>query len=128
VVLPAEARRQAAILEAKGKAAYTEEEGKAQAAVLQMMTDAWLSAGADAKDIFLIQQLEAVLETVVERVNSVSIDEVNLLDGGDGDALPRHIASFPAMVRSVLEELHSSTGVDVPGILSGSVNSSEVPS
>ena len=125
VVLPAEARRQAAIFEAQGKASYTEEEGKAQAAVLQMMTDAWLSAGADAKDIFLIQQLEQVLKTVVERVNSVAIDEVNLLDGGDGSALPRHVASFPAVVRQVLEELHSSTGVDVPGILAGALEDKE---
>ena len=128
VVLPAEARRQAAIFEAQGKAAYTEEEGRAQAAVLQFMTDAWLSAGDDAKDIFLIQQLESVLKTVVDRVNSVSIDEVNLLDGGDGNALPRHVASFPAMVRQVLEELHGSTGVNVPEILAGALedNSKEM--
>lgn len=122
VVLPAEARRQAAIFDAQGKAAYTEEEGRAQAAVLQMMTDAWLRAGGDAKDIFLIQQLETVLQTVVERVNSVEIDQVNLLDGGQGEALPRHVASFPAIVRQVLEELHGSTGVDVPGILAGALD------
>lgn len=122
IVLPAEAKRQAAIFEAQGKAAYTEEEGRAQAAVLQMMTDAWLRAGDDAKDIFLIQQLETVLQTVVERVNSVEINQVNLLDGGQGEALPRHVASFPAMVRQVLEELQGSTGVDVPGILSGALD------
>jgi len=125
VVLPAEARRQAAIFEAQGKASYTEEEGRAQAAVLQMMTDAWLSAGEDAKDIFLIQQLEQVLRTVVDRVNSVSIDEVTLLDGGEGTALPRHVASFPAVVRQVLDELHSSTGVDVTGILAGALDDKE---
>ncbi len=119
VVLPAEAERQAAIYKAQGEAAYTEEEGKAMAAVLQMMTDSWLSAGEDAKDIFLIQQLESVLQTVVQRVNSMEIDEVTLLDGGEGSALPKHVASFPAVVRQVLEELHASTGVDVPGILSG---------
>jgi len=125
VVLPAEARRQAAIFQAQGNASYTEEEGKAQAAVLQLMTNAWLSAGQDAKDIFLIQQLEQVLKTVVDRVNDVSIDEVTLLDGGDGTALPRHVASFPAVVRQVLEELHSSTGVDVPGILAGAIEDKE---
>ncbi|MEC8194659.1 MAG: SPFH domain-containing protein [Myxococcota bacterium] len=125
VVLPAEARRQAAVFEAKGKASYTEEEGRAQAAVLQMMTDAWLSAGEDAKDIFLIQQLEQVLRTVVERVNGVAIDEVNLLDGGDGTALPRHVASFPAMVRQVLTELEGSTGINVPEILGSAINDKE---
>ena len=98
------------------------------AAVLQMMTDSWLSAGEDAKDIFLIQQLESVLQTVVKRVNSMQINEVTLLDGGDGTALPRHVASFPAVVRQVLEELHASTGVNVPEILSGSKENDEVKS
>ena len=74
---------------------------------------------AETKDIFLIQQLEEVLTTVVSRVQSLEIDEVNILDGGDGQALPRHIASFPAMVRQVLQEVHATTGVDVTGILSG---------
>ena len=111
---------------AKGGRILTEEEGKAMAAVLQMMTDSWLSAGEDAKDIFLIQQLETVLKTVVKRVNSMEINEVTLLDGGDGTALPRHVASFPAVVREVLKELHASTGVNVPEILSGSSDNTEV--
>jgi flotillin len=119
VVLPAEARRQAEALKARGEAATIEENGRAMAEVLQMMTDTWLKAGSDAKDIFLIQQLEEVLKTVVKRVHDIEIGEVTLLDNGDGQALPRHVASFPAMVRQVLEELKGSTGVDVTGILSG---------
>jgi len=119
VVLPAEADRTVAEFRARGAASYIEEEGRAMAAVLQMMTDTWHTAGEDAKDIFLIQQLEQVLQTVVTRVQNLKIEEVTLLDGGDGNALPRHISSYPAMVRCVLEELHSSTGVDVTGILSG---------
>jgi flotillin len=119
VVLPAEANRQVAVFDARGSAASIEEEGQAMAAVLQMMTDTWKSAGRDAKDIFLIQQLEQVLQTVVERVHKLQIGEVTLLDGGDGEALPRHISSYPAMVRKVLKELHASTGVDVIGILAG---------
>jgi flotillin len=122
VVLPAEADRQVAVFEARGNAASIEEEGRAMAAVLQMMTDTWKTAGSDAKDIFLIQQLEQVLQTVVERVHHLNISEVTLLDGGDGQALPRHISSYPAMVRQVLEELHASTGVDVTGILAGTAN------
>ena len=122
VVLPAEAAKEVAIFDARGAAAAIEEEGKAMAAVLQMMTDTWHSAGGDAKDIFLIQQLEQVLQTVVERVHNLKIQEVTLLDGGDGEALPRHISSYPAMVRQVLEELHTSTGVDVTGILAGAAS------
>lgn len=118
-VLPAEADKTAKENNARGAAAFLEENGKAKARVLQMMTDAWLSAGADAKDIFLIQQLEEVLETVVSRVKGSSVSEVVLLDGGDGSALPTYIASYPAAVRQVLEELKASTGIDVTGILSG---------
>lgn len=118
-VLPAEFDKQAAELKASGEAAYIEENGVAMARVLSMLTDAWIRAGKDAKDIFLIQQLEKVLTTVVQRVNDLKVDEVVLLDGGDGQALPRHVASFPAMVRQVLDELHTSTGIDVTGILSG---------
>ena len=128
VVLPADANRQVAVFQAQGQAAYVEEEGKAIAAVLQMMTKSWQDAGDDAEDIFLIQQLEQVLQTVVARVNDLDIEEVTLLDGGDGKALPRHIASFPAMVRQVLAEINSSTGVDVTGILTGKLKDSEVKS
>lgn len=125
VVLPAEAAQQAQALDARGQAASIEENGRAMAEVLQMLTDTWLKAGDDARDIFLIQQLEEVLKTVIERVNSMSLDEVTLIDGGDGQTLPRHVASFPATVRSVLDELRNSTGVDVTGILSGAARPEE---
>ena len=118
-VIPAEAQQKAEEFISRGAAAVIEENGHAQAAVLKMLTEAWIRAGKDAEDIFLIQQLEDVLKTVVTRVNGMEINEVVLLDGGDGQALPNHIASFPAMVRQVLQELHSTTGVDVTGILSG---------
>jgi flotillin len=117
VVLPAQAEEQAMALRAQGDAAYTEEAGRAQADVLQLMTNAWHKAGADARDIFLIQNLEQVLKTVVSRVSTIEVDEVTLLDGGNGEALPSYVASYPAMVNSVLEELKTSTGVDILGIL-----------
>ena len=103
--------------QSKRDAATIEENGKAMALVLQMLTDAWLRAGNDAKDIFLIQQLEEVLQTVITRIKGMEVGEVTLIDGGDGNALPRHIASFPKAVRQVMEELHASTGVDITGIL-----------
>ncbi len=125
VVLPAKAEQEAQALLARGQAASIEENGRAMAAVLQMLTDTWLKAGDDARDIFLIQQLEEVLKTVIARVNSMTLDEVTLLDSGDGQALPRHVASFPATVRSVLDELRNSTGVDVTGILAGAARPEE---
>jgi flotillin len=118
-VLPAEAQQRAEEFKARGQAATIEENGRAMAEVLKMMTATWLGAGKDAKDIFLIQQLEGVMQTVVERVKGLELEHVTLLDSGDGKSLPRHLASYPGMVREILDELRLSTGVDVTGTLSG---------
>ncbi|MCB9673607.1 MAG: flotillin family protein [Alphaproteobacteria bacterium] len=117
VVLPAEAQRQASQLRARSEAAQIAADGAALADVLKMMTDVWIKAGDDAKDIFLIQQLETVLQTVTSRVKELDIGEVTLVDGGDGKALPGHIAALPATVTAVLREFRETTGVDVTGIL-----------
>lgn len=119
VILPAQARQQAEALRARGEAASIAENGLAMAQVLELMTQAWLRAGDDAKDIFLIQQIEGVLRTVVERVRAIGVDDVVLLDSGDGKALAAYAAAYPAMVASVLQELKATTGIDIVGTLSG---------
>jgi flotillin len=116
-VLPAIAERKAAEMKARAEAAQIAADGEAMAEVLKMMSETWISAGDDAKDIFLIQQLEQILSTVIERVKELDIGEVTILDNGDGQALPAHIATLPATVASVLRELTATTGVDVTGIL-----------
>ncbi len=118
VVLPARAAQQAEGLRARGAAATIAENGEAMAEVLQMLTLTWQSAGQDARDVFLIQQLEQIVATVVARVNAVEIGEVNVVDPGDGSALAAVVAGYPAMVKQVLEELRATTGVDVIGTLS----------
>lgn len=117
-VLPAESERKASEMRARAEAAHIAADGQAMAEVLRMMTETWMKAGDDAKDIFLIQQLETVLTTVTERVKELEVGEVSLLDGGDGRALPQHIAALPATVSAVLREFRETTGVDIPAILS----------
>jgi flotillin len=119
VVLPAESGRRAAEMRSRAEAASIAADGQAMAEVLKMMSDTWLKAGPDAKDIFLIQQIEQVLATVTERLQKLEIAEVNLLDGGQGTALPQHIAALPATVNAVLREFKETTGMDVTGVLSG---------
>ncbi len=120
VVLPAEFERKAQEMRARQDAAVIAADGQAMAEVLRMLTEIWLRAGDDAKDIFLIQQIEKVLSTVTDRVKQIEIGEVHLIDGGDGKALPQHIASLPATVAAVFREFRETTGVDVTGILSRS--------
>ena len=120
VVLPAESGRRAAEMTARADAATIAADGQAMAKVLDMMRDTWMDAGDDAREIFLIQQLETVLSTVVDRVKEMEIGEVVLIDGGNGTALPNHIAALPSVVTSVLREFRETTGVDITGILAGS--------
>jgi flotillin len=117
-VLPAQAAQQASAFAARGEAATIEENGKALAEVLRLLTEAWASAGPDAKDIFLIHNLEQILRTVVDRVKAMEVGETHLLDNGDGSSLATYVASYPAAVRSVLAEVSRTTGVDVVALLS----------
>jgi flotillin len=121
VVVPAETDRQARELIAKGDAAPLEAQGRAAALSLGMLSEAWAKAGPAARDVFLIQQIETLMETVVESVKHVGIKQVQLIDAGDGEALPAFVSSFPASVNAVLRELRATTGVDIAGVLSGEV-------
>ena len=116
-ILPAEAARKAAEMAARAEAAHIAADGEAMADVLRLMTQTWLTAGDDAREIFLIQQLETVLTRVTERLKALEIGEVTILDNGDGTALPAHIAALPSTVTSVLKSFRDTTGVDVTGIL-----------
>jgi flotillin len=127
VVLPAEAEKRALELLAKGEAAPIEENGKALAAVLDLLTRSWAEAGPHARDIFLIQQVEKVMGIVVERLSALKVKEVNIIDPGDGSALPSYVAGFPATVTSVLHALRDCTGVDVTRLLMPGDGQSRLP-
>ena len=116
-VIPAEAQRQAREMQAKAAAAPIEENGKALAQALDKIAAAWAQAGSQARDIFLIQQLESILKIVVNTVNNMKIDEVHLLDNGDGKAIPNYVQSFPSTVAAIMRALHDSIGIDITSIL-----------
>jgi len=117
VVIPADTDRRARELIAKGEAAPIEEDGKALAQALELLAAAWAKAGPNARDIFVIQQLERVLATIVARLAELRVGEVHLVDPGDGSALPNYLAGFPAAVTAVLKSFAQSTGIDVSDVL-----------
>jgi flotillin len=119
IVLPAESARKASEMRARAQAASISADGQATAEVLRMVTETWMKAGDDARQVFWVQQMEKVIEAISERVSKLEIGAVTLIDDGDGQALPRHIASRPAMVASILQELHHATGINVSGLIAG---------
>lgn len=116
-IIPAETMKRAREMQAKGNAAPIAENGKAIALALDHMAAAWAEAGDQARDIYLIQQLEKILGLVVSTVNNMEVGEVHLIDNGEGDALPNYVRSFPDTVTAILQSLQHSTGIDVAGTL-----------
>jgi flotillin len=125
-VLPSIAAREAAELNAEGEAANIREEGNAMKVMLEEISQAWAAAGPDAANMLLIRQLDKVLARVSEAVSTVEVRETVLVDGGEGSALPAYVASYPAMVTSVLDEVRRAVGIDVVGSMAKIANPKEV--
>ena len=117
VVIPWEAKKTQQEFESRAQAAPLAENGRAVAEALKLISETWRSAGPDAKEIFLFQQLDQILADVAGHLKNVNLEDVQILDPGDGRALPKLIAGYPAMVAAVLAELRASTGIDIPAIL-----------
>jgi flotillin len=116
VVIPAEINREASALAAAGSAASIAENGRATAASLSLVSDAWMKAGGAAMDMFLINKIEPITQQVVDGVKRMQVGRIHLVDG-DGQALPRLAAAYPAAVAAVFRSLFETTGVDIPSLL-----------
>ncbi len=119
VVLPAEAQRTAAALVAEGEAAPRRAQAEAAAKVIRLMAEALKSAGPQAREMFVLSQLDTLVAQVAQKVQGLQIAQVQVVDGGDGQALPALSASFPQTVTAVMGALRELTGVDVQQMLGG---------
>jgi flotillin len=116
-VLPAEAQRQAQEFQARGEAATLAENAKAAAQVNDMLAEIWRDAGQNAAEIFLLQQIEMVLQQAAEIPNRVHLQRINVIDNGDGKAIASLANVYPEMVRQFLERVDQTLGLDVIGTL-----------
>jgi flotillin len=118
-VLPAEAAAQAQGARARGDAAPIIENGKATAEAIRMLVDEWASAGPNARDIYLLQQLDTIVAAAVARVQSLSVQELEIVDGGDASSLGAVASGFSTSVARVLEETGRAMGIDVRALIQG---------
>jgi len=110
VLEPARATMTAGIASAKGDAAKITEDGKATVTVLEEMIATWQSGGESARDIFLMQKLQTLMESLVSTLDDVTVDQITVLpDGGS--------SSTGARAARLVEELKGSVGVDIPALL-----------
>ncbi len=114
VVEPARAAMEAASSRARGEAAPILANGKAQAEALSDLAKQWHEAGAAAKDIFLLQKLEAILPTFLGSISRVRVDQMTMLQGvsgGNGNG-----SSLPGQAVATVKALEAG-GIDVTGLL-----------
>ncbi|MCB9643717.1 MAG: flotillin family protein [Myxococcales bacterium] len=115
VIEPAKASLKAAIEDAIGDAAKIVEDGAATARALQAVTQTWSKAGENARDIFLLQKVDVLMQLVLETIHNVRIDQVTLLPAGSSTSG----GDTPLATRlvSASEQLKAALGVDVAKIL-----------
>ncbi len=118
-ILPAEANREAQGFIARGDAAHIRENGLAASQALELMTQAWADAGDGAMNLYVMQEIEHILATAAKGVARVKVDNINLIDNGDGTTLANYISAYPGMLNAIFESVRQTTGIDVPGTISG---------
>src|SRR5262249_50541916 len=116
---PAGGHGPAAALMADGEAAPRRAQGEAAAQVIRLMAEALKSAGPQARELFVLSQLDTLVAQVAQKVQGLQIAQVQVVDGGDGHALPALSASFPQTVTAVMGALRERAGVDVQQMLGG---------
>ncbi len=117
-VLPAEAQKEAQIFKAKGAAAEFAENAKAAAAVNEMLAQVWQQAGSDATEIFLLQQIDMVLKEAATIPRRMQLENINVIDSGDGKSIASLANVYPEVVRQFLVQVEQTLGIDVIGTLS----------
>ncbi|HYU44157.1 MAG TPA: flotillin, partial [Vicinamibacteria bacterium] len=117
VVLPAAAARQAAEARARGDAAPLVENGRAAAEALKLVSAEWTAAGKNGREVYLLQQLRSFVEAAVARVAQTEMGELNIVDGGDGQAYAAFVANFPAAVARVMSETANAVGLDIRALV-----------
>lgn len=118
-VLPAEADRAAREFLARGEAAIVRERGRAVAEALNILHEAWRKAGPSAKQIALIEDLEKILAAASAGVGKVRVDQISVIDSGDGKTLPGTLAAYPEMLQTVFAAVDKAVGINIPDAISG---------
>ena len=117
-VLPAEANQKAQELRARGEAAATAEDVKASALVNDLLTQVWDEAGSTAELVFLLQQIEMVLEQATRLPGRITLKRVTSLDGNDATSLASLVALNHVVVRQFFQQVKEILGIDLLATLS----------
>jgi flotillin len=124
VTIPAEVDAQIKELAAAGQAASIAADGEAQAASLAEVAAAWNDSGGRAMDMFVLQHLDQIFGDVARAAARIKIEQVNLIDGGDGKTIPSYAAAYPATMAALFEQVSKTLGIDIAKVITGTSTTS----
>jgi flotillin len=109
VVAPADAQRQKAEAQAKGQASQVVAQGRAAAAAMTALAEAYKASGARGRDALLLQKLIPVFDQLAGTLRAIQIDRLVVLGSGSG-------AGAGSALKSIIttnEQVRAATGVDL---------------
>jgi flotillin len=107
VVIPADAQRQKAEAEAKGQASQVIAQGRAAAAAVTALAEAYKDSGARGRDALLLQKLVPVFDELAGTLRDIKVDRLVVL-GTDGTG-----AKAAKAILTGSEQVRAATGVDL---------------
>ena len=110
VIAPAQAEMEARIAEARGHAAGILENGRATVEVLREMIAVWQASGDQARQVFLMQKLQPIVDAMASTIGQVKVERLTMLPPGETAGVGRQAARL-------FEELKGAVGVDLPQVI-----------
>lgn len=105
VVAPAKAQCEAAEQAARAAVANIVEEGTARADALRTLSESWKAAGDQARQLFVIQKLEPIIEQITATIGAAPIQKMTVIDprttSGSG-ASPTRLLALAEQFKEVL--------------------------
>jgi flotillin len=114
VLAPARANKAAAEAAATGQASQIIEQGRATAAALDQIAASWRRAGSGARQVFLMQKVDALMRIVMGTVSDLKVRKLTVLGGIGASGTP---GALTGQIIAASEQLKSATGVDLLGSL-----------
>lgn len=125
VIQPAEARKDAAVAQAKADAVRIVEQGKATAKVLTDLAQTYRQGGSSSRDVLLMQKLVPILNQLTSTIGELRVDRLTVI-GGSGDG-PGGTGNLGRSLLTANEQVKAAMGIDVAGVLRDRLGNGEAP-
>jgi len=115
VIKPAAAKKSQLELQARADVAHVVEEGRANAEALRSLIQTWEEAGDAARPIFLLQQFDAIMNSMLSTIQDINIDKITVIDSKVKDIDQN--ASAPMRAARASAQIKQTMRLDLPNLL-----------